>query len=765
MPYPEPVTPDVSGVEPTSDAAHFAQVADQRRSAKRFVPFGAMFVSVIVAGLLPFLGDRRFYLADDNVSSWMPTSRRIGELLLDGRSHLMDPEMWWSGNFVASARYGIWNPLIVALDVTALQMDDFAAAMLIVTLIYLLILASGTYLLACEYGADRWPAALAGLVVSTGGWTLWMDATWWTPQLTSMAFTPFFWLAARRLARGVGSPIWLLLAGWMLVTAGNPYSNIVVFVIIVAVGVECFDRRNAQNRRNVIALAASLVSIALVALFVYLPFRITAPVGWREAGIENNEWWSPGLGDLFLLSSPTATPFVPHFGRDILKFPAAYLSWFVLPLAPWLAWRTVRRRSVVGLAIFCAVFVLLALGPSSFWLFRWPFRLVPYVYLPIAIGFAVLLSAPLRSDRRARLATITAGIIAVGAYLAWAEVPTNTWGHVAAAVFAGIALTGVILAEAKLPGTIGPVLMVGTLAVLGVQLQLHALNGSVSDLALPLNASFYEENFTERYEGTVIQIAAYDKIAPQDRNLGGAYSDVTIGSMSAAAGLDGLNTYSGIGFSAFSDALCMRFDGAMCADAWERLWKVDDAGTTTSTTSNTSATSATTTSSPLADLLGIDTVVVQRTVLDTAEADAPPGWQIQEITDHVVVWIRSEAKPWPQSRLSATDGPVVIDSVEPAEAHRETVVVSRHDPGVATLTFARLAWPGYEASIDGRPLTIGSGTAGLLTVELPNDVDGGTITLTWWPPNWRRVLAVLVLGLLVGIATDIGWRRQRRGTL
>jgi hypothetical protein len=708
----------------------------------RILPLVSMLISVVLAGLLPFVGDRRFYLADDNVVSWMPTSRRIGALLRGGESHLMDPDMWWAGNFVASARYGIWNPLILLLDVTVLQLDDFAVAMLIVTLVYLTILAVGVYLLAREYDAAPWPAALAGLVAATGGWTLWMDATWWTPQLTSLAFTPFLWIAARRLARGVGSPVWVLLAGWMCVTAGNPYSNLVVLAVFIAVAAEFFDRRHL---RNIVALGATLTSIGLVALFVYLPVRLTAHVGWREAGIANNEWWSPGLGDFALMSSPIATPFVPHFGRGILEFPAAYLSWFVLPLAPWLAWRSLRHRQFVGLAVVGGIFVLLALGPSDFWLFRWPFRLVPYVYLPIAIGVAVLLSSPLRSDRADRRAAITVSIIVIGAYLSWAEVPTNVPWHLASALLIGAGMAAVIVAATRRPRVIGPALMFGTLAVLGMQLQFRSLNGSVSELNLPRDAAFYDEHFADRYDGTVIQIASFDAIAPTDRNNAGAYQDVTIGSMSTVTGIDGLNTYSGLGFNTFANALCLRFDGAACADAWNRLWEtVDDDGQS------------------LADLLSLDTVVVQRSVLDTTTSAPPPGWLLAEETDHVAVWKRNTAEQWPGSRLSGVSGPLAIDEVAPAEPHRESVTLRRLEPGAATLTFSRLAWPGYEASIDGRPLAIGEGPAGLVTVTLPDDVDTGTVALTWTPPYWRRVLAVLILGLLIGLATDLVWRWQRR---
>ena len=40
-----------------------------------------------------------------------------------------------------------------------------------------------------------------------------------------------------------------------------------------------------------------------------------------------------------------------------------------------------------------------------------------------------------------------------------------------------------------------------------------------------------------------MQIASFNAIAPGDRSNDGAYQDITIGSMSVTAGLDGLDTY------------------------------------------------------------------------------------------------------------------------------------------------------------------------------------------------------------------------------
>lgn len=150
-----------------------------------------MRVAVTLTAVLSFLGFRQVYLSGDSISRWLPVGRRLGELVWNGESQLMDPTLWRSGNFVAEARFGLWNGLTVLLDTTRLQLDDLAVAAMLVPTVYLLLLAAGTYLLAREYGASAWFAALAGLVTATGGWSLWMDAGWWIPQVASLAFPPF----------------------------------------------------------------------------------------------------------------------------------------------------------------------------------------------------------------------------------------------------------------------------------------------------------------------------------------------------------------------------------------------------------------------------------------------------------------------------------------------------------------------------------------------------------------------------------------------
>ena len=710
-------------------------------SATRRLPFVMMLAAVTVAGLLPFLRNRSFYLAGDSIAQWLPVNRRIGELLRNGESHLMDPTLWRGGNFIGEARFGVWNPVTLLVDIVISFIDDLAVSMLLVSLLYLLLLAVGVYFLAREYGAQRWPSAVVGVVAATGGWTLWMDAAWWTPHLASLAYTPFVWIAARRVARGASGPGWLVLAGALCVTAGNPYSNILMVVIVIAVAVEFADRRRPIA---LAALFAALVSIGLIAIFVYLPFQQTSAVGPRSSENFNDGSWVLGPGDLLTMSTPTARPFVLNFGSNRLGFPGSYLAWFVLPLAPWLRWRTLLQRRFAGTAVVAGVVLLFAVGPSNFWFFRWPMRLMPYVYLPALVALAVVLGAGLIHDRRRLRASLTAAIVVIGGYLAAADVPVDIGWHLVGTILVLTLSAIIVLGARRHPGALGPLLIVTTLLVLAVQLVWKPLNEGVRDYGAPQSAATFIERFADRYDGTVVQIVPLEE-PPAGSAADLAYQDLAYASMHAISGVEAVSTYSGIGFSTHDATLCLRFDGAMCDGAWAKLWQA-----------------AREDEPVVADLLGANTVVVQRSTADAATSTPPAGWSLAETTATVEVWKRDAAEPWPEGRLTDVSGPVVVESDIEQRAHREVVRFRRTGDGPAQLTFGRLAWPGYVATVDDKALQVGGGTAGLLTVAIPPEVDGGELVLAWMPPYWRPSLLILTMGVLLGIASELAWRRVGR---
>ncbi len=100
--------------------------------------------------------------------------------------------------------------------------------------------------------------------------------------------------------------------------------------------------------------------------------------------------------------------------------PLAYSAWFLVPLLPWLPWRVLRDefRALVGLFVVGIGYLALTLGPSNLWLFRWPARLLEYVWLAIFLILAVLVSRGLRTSLWQARAGASVFLVLFGSWLA-----------------------------------------------------------------------------------------------------------------------------------------------------------------------------------------------------------------------------------------------------------------------------------------------------------------------------------------------------------
>jgi hypothetical protein len=85
------------------------------------------------------------------------------------------------------------------------------------------------------------------------------------------------------------------------------------------------------------------------------------------------------------------------------------------------------------------------------------------------------------------------------------------------------------------------------------------------------------------------------------------------------------------------------------------------------------------------------------------------------------------------------------------------------------VVFARLAWPGYTATVGGRPVDVEDGPAGLVTVDVP--AGSGTLELRHTTPGLQAgVLAASGAAAAVLVQSGLWlWQRRRsqarRGTV
>ncbi|MBY6687705.1 hypothetical protein HQ305_20990 [Rhodococcus sp. BP-149] len=716
-----------------------------RPLATRVLPPLLLAALVAVTAAIPLIANRWFYYWDDSAAAFAPGWAVIGEKLLAGTWPTIVPEMWAGGNITAEALYGLYNPVLLAGSIFIASVPNMAIGLTLIKLAFLTILAVGTYILARQFGATKPMAFIAGYALPFAGYTLYFDASSWASGLFAFAWIPHVFWSVRGTAAGRVNPLIAVIFSALALTTGNPYGAVAVAVVYLSVGVEyLLTSRRGRIGRIFVAGGASL----LLSLIVYLPLAFTTGVSVRtQSGVSNNGMLAPGLGDVLDMSNPSRLPMISSFGAEFMTMPVGYLAWFIVPLIPWIRWRTLRSScaTLSSLVTFFGIYVALLLGPSQLWLFRWPLRLLEYAQLPVIVAFAVALSAGMaRNHIRVRVGA-TASLLVTQFYSAWSSVPQDIGYHaIALATASVLAFTAVFLWRRSSVTMVGA-LAVGVSAFLALQTTAwFPGNYNVTPWLFPRQASFVEDRMENRYIGNTFAIADPENI-PLDAPAS-QWGAVIFGNQWQAAGVQAVNSYAGVSFADFVETLCLNYYGGVtCPDALERLQR-DAPGTDVS----------------WIDALRLETIVVQNSgpYGGPRALDALPESDWAVTTDGpVTIGRRIRGLPWPNGRLSALgDGVAVISDVTDSDT-RESLRYT----GSGTATFALLAWPGWTATVDGQSVDVDPTDGGLLQVNLP---DGGREAVIEYSPPGQSVgiafaAAGLVLALGQALAVGLVDRRRR----
>jgi hypothetical protein len=696
-----------------------------------------------VLAQIPLVTNRSFYLWDDSAAEFLPVWHRIGSDLLAGHWNPLVPGMWNGGDFAAEALFGIWNPVELLDAVFTAESGDLLVAAIVIKTQFLVLLALGVYALCREYRASRAAAAVVAVALPFSGFTLYFDASSWIAGLMGFAWTTHFWWSAHRYMRGRLNPAVPMVFGLLIVTTGNPYGLLGMVVVATALTVEALV---AGERRAVLRLAGVSAVAASMAALVFLPLVFSAAVTTRSphSGILNTGFLVPGVGDLLNLSAPAYLPYSVSWHMTFWSVPATYLAWFIAPLAPWLDWRRVLRRprGLVGVGLVALVYLAIAVGPSQIWLFRWPLRVIEYAYLGLCVVLALALTEAPRTDQARRRAAVTAAIIVVGGYLSWSAQPGRVGTVVAATVVVG-ALSWVMVRRVRDGRPVARVLIGGTVVVLGFQAVAFPANQNVTDWHAQHDVASMKAHFGPLYHGNTLMVG--DPGAEVNR-LGGrqAWHEMPGGSLLQVAGVASLNDYTGVSYRAYMRHLCMSYYGGTCQALYANLWRAD-----------------TDSPAPLADLLRLQTVVVQTQKKKPAKPlVVPAGWKLRMIDDHTQVLNRRAPLPWPDGRVSyAGPGMRVIADRVAGDGVGETVRYT----GGGELRIAALLWPGWRATVDGHDVPLKGTDVGIIKVLLPPvQGAGSTLTLSFQPPGYRVGKALAGLGLCGAVVIMVLWYRGRR---
>jgi hypothetical protein len=718
-----------------------------RHAAHEAVAIAVVGALVVALALLPTWRNPSFYFADDSAAQFLPMWFRLGERLRGGDwPPLLDVDSWMGGDLAAEALFGLWNPVNLLDYVLVSRIGDLAVAATAVKVQFLVVLAVGVHVLCREYGAARSMSTVLGVATPFSGFVLYFQAGTWAAGLIGVAWLPWAWCSLRRMAHGRSAAVVPFLFSYLCLSSGDPYGVLGLCAVFAALMAETALCRAKDKARRLRALLFVGLATAAALPLVFLPLVMTSPVGWRS-GMElyNVGRLAPDLADLINLSMPSFVPQIASFGSFRMTVPAMYFAWFFVPLLPWFDWSVLVRewRRFGAPLVLGGGYALLCLGPSNVWMFRWPIRHVVVLVLALSVITAFLLSRGMRTDRcRARLAG-TAGVVGLGAYLSFSAWPALAGKHlVSMCLLAGLGVVVVTFAHRGLPGrSRAVVLQAGTVLALLLQVCWFPVNRDVADYRFPPRTADIRTQFAGLRGGTVLQIADRDHVAARDVDSGVVWKYLLFGNMHAAAGVASLVAYTGLGYESLHRRLCLNYYGATCPRAYAAVQRGDEVGVS------------------LADQLKLEYLVVQRALIDAPVP--PPGWRVVERSGITTVLRRIGPPRWPSSRLSVARGVTVSTALRSGQ-RTEEVRFRRSAGQPAVLVFARLAWPGYRATVDGHRVPAEATSSGLLRVSLPPGTAGGTLRLSWSPPGFAASVVLAVLGALGAIGMSLFGRGVAR---
>lgn len=709
---------------------------------------GLIAASTGVAVLLVKLAWRGFPFWGDNAESFLPLWHMWGAAIRQGQPFLFDHTGWGGANMVGEAAYELFNPFTALNAVFISFFDNLSIAGFFVATELMVILGWGVYGVARSYGARRIAAVVVGCVAPFAGFTLFYEAGNWFSGLMAIMWTMHFWWAAHSFARRRTSPLWAFVFGSLAALLGNPYAMISVLVVLVAVGLELLVKRDLRRFGGLVLIGVSvglMLVLAFIALAYALPSTAREPATTFAA---NGNYLSPSLSDLVALSAPTYLPRMAAWGKTADVVPSTYVAWFLLPLVPWLRYGVLREwRRLFSLYALGGFFLLLTLGPDQVWLFRWPIRFAEYFFAALVIVFAVLLSRGF-DRRRARLKiTLTLVIVAAGGFMSWASSPQIPWHFpVAVSIVALLVLMFTAYRHWELRG-VAAIAVVGTLGFALVQAGMfgwsHQHVTNAGDQTPPPSLSTVKAR-SSMFQGRVLQVADLASLYGTDAVARG---DFVFGNIAAAAGTESINRYTGINFSSFSNAMGFDYRGSVHKDVGITYFFHDMSKEIPV---------------PIVDVLGVDTIVAAKNKFDYPQLTAyTRGWHVVDEDPYRVVLVRDQ--PLRHPAIHGIGDVTIADARESGQDVTFRVRAST----ASKVVLDRLAWPGYTATLDGKPLTFSKETFGLLEVEIPAGSDG-IVQMRYQVPGLRTGLlaagigTVLALGYQVVCIID---GRRRRGTM
>jgi hypothetical protein len=386
------------------------------------------------------------------------------------------------------------------------------------------------------------------------------------------------------------------------------------------------------------------------------------------------------------------------------------------------------------MSAFLIICVLLTQLPSEVGPFRWPFRFLP----PLAFAATALVCLSIAwvglRVTRGRL-TGSVLIIGVGTWIEFGRTPENAVKIALGSVVIGALLAALVVSIRRghsggLVGLVGAYL---TAAMAVLALPAPGTNPDVPDFGYAPRISQIPETHGISPDTRAVVLRTPDQSA-DDYDVGVAvgfvptYHDRFLG-----------QSYAAVAQKHLANGLCTDYLGRVCPEAVSFLTTLQES-----------------TGQTWRDLLGYRDILVWK---DLATDDLASGMtEVGTLGDYM--HLRS-TRPLPAEHVTHADRGVEDVRFVDESPNSLTYEVQTSSPG--TLVLDQTWWPGWKATLDGAPLTVGSIDDILVSVDLPAGADGLLqVEYQPVPPTLITLLALAAAGMLAA-AVPLAAAGERRG--
>jgi hypothetical protein len=418
-----------------------AREEESRVSWRGDLAWAVLTGALVVLFFVPLLvRDPHLFWNDDYQISILPVLHDIARAWGEGHLPLLSPYSWVCSNLAGEFQYGTFSVFVNAAIVAIWQLPlGFAQQALALSMVHLVALAIGGYLLG--RGRDFAPplAMMIGFIAALNGWIVCWGAIDWFGALGAFTWLPWAWWGLERAVqreRGTFRFLWPVPWVYLLITGGFPYTVIMLVLLAGWLAV-----KTAVQNRSVVAawpIAAGMLLGVMIAAPAWLALLDYLQGSARGHGSGDHWQWlvPPAALPAFILPAWTvnwsdfSTRLNPHIATELA-------CGLVAPVV--LLWALVRQRGALvrripwELALLVLVLVLSMLPTAG--VFRWSFRWLPFLHLILAVCAAEVLR-----EVRGRFGIAAVGAVVITASAMWLSDAAGPLGWRMAAALLGVAV-------------------------------------------------------------------------------------------------------------------------------------------------------------------------------------------------------------------------------------------------------------------------------------------------------------------------------------